>query len=281
MNSPAKAAADTNELPEYAEELAAFHRAFRAELKSAVDALPLSPAMRVLDAGCGSGFYTGLLADRLDVHGEVVGLDTNAAYLKIARVAVCRPRCKATFQLGELAALQDQLGHYDLVWCAQSLYSLPEPIAALRQMADLLKPGGVVAVLENDTLHEVMLPWPGRLEIAVRAVEYAALADQSRRPSKFYVGRRLPALFAAAGLEPVGFRTQCIDRQAPLSGDLELFLKLYLKRLADRVTPYLNQTILEEFGELIDPASDKYLLRERHFTTSWLNVLAFGRGGDS
>ena len=69
-------------------------------------------------------------------------------------------------------------------------------------------------------LHQVMLPWPGSLEIALRAAEFAALSDESRRPGKYYLGHRLPAAFAEARIEPLGFRTQCIDRQTPLDDDL-------------------------------------------------------------
>ncbi len=79
---------------------------------------------------------------------------------------------------------------FDVVWCAQSLFSLPEPLAAVTRMAELAKPGGLVAVLEDDTLHQVLLPWPIDVELAVRTAEWAALVDQSAHPRKFYVGRR-------------------------------------------------------------------------------------------
>src|SRR5205807_1664056 len=132
-------------------------------------------------------------------------------------------------------------------------------------------------VLENDTLHQLLLPWPDHLEIALRTAEFVALSEQSARAYKYYVGRRLPAVFAAAGLEPCGFRTQCIDRQAPLDADLERFLQSYLARLSDRVAPYLSAALAREFAELIDPSSPSYLLRQPHVTLTWLNMLACGR----
>jgi hypothetical protein len=121
------------------------------------------------------------------------------------------------------------------------------------------------------------LPWPPRLEIALRSAELAALSASTSHPAKYYVGRRLPAVFDAAGLEPLCFRTQCIDRQVPIDVDLELFLSGYFERLLDRVRPYLERAVLKDFSELIDPMHARYMLRQRYFTLSWVNVLVWGR----
>jgi ubiquinone/menaquinone biosynthesis C-methylase UbiE len=279
MSSPIAVAPEPHELPEYAGELAAFHQAFLAELTALIALLPLAPNMSVLDVGCGDGFFTGLFADRLIAPGAVVGLDISSACLALARrhIATRETRCDVSFVAGDLAELPVPRAGFDLVWCAQSLYSLPDPVEAVRQMSIAAKPGGLVAVFENDTLHQLLLPWPGRLEIALRGAEYAALAAESPRPGRYYVGRRLPAVLAAAGLEPLVFRTQCIDRQAPIDRALEFFLHSYLQRLVERVGPRLARQTLHELKELIDPDHSAYLPRQPHFTLSWLNVLAWGR----
>ena len=113
--------------------------------------------------------------------------------------------------------------------------------------------------------------------MALRAAEYVALTNESSRPAKYYVGRRLPALFAEAGLEPRGFRTQSIDRQFPLDPTLEAFLQAYLQRLGDRVRPHLRESLVEQFEKLIDPGQITYLPRQPHFTMTWINVLAWAR----
>lgn len=266
-------------LPSYAFELSAFHHAFTAELRSIMAALPLSPEMRVLDVGCGDGYYTALLAERLTAPGGVVGLDSNAACLRLARqhVALQQTSCDVRFVNGQLSGTTTGQGTFDFVWCAQSLYSLPDPVVALRQMGNMLRPGALLMVLENDTLHQLLLPWPPHIEIVVRAAEFVSLHENSARPSKFYIGRRLPSVFAAAGLEPLGFRTQCIDRQAPLDAALKAFLRLYLERLAVRVGTNVPPALEAEFKSLLDPQHKNYLLRQPHFTLSWLNVLAWGR----
>jgi SAM-dependent methyltransferase len=104
---------------------------------------------------------------------------------------------------------------FDLVWCAQSLFSLPDPVVAIGHMSRMLRPGGLVAVLENDTLHQVLLPWPVALELPLRAAELRSFQEESRTSSRYYVGRRLPAALAAAGLDPEQTTTLAFDRQAP------------------------------------------------------------------
>lgn len=244
--------------------------------------MPLSDDARVIDVGCGDGFYTGLFADGLGPTGKAVGLDTNQAFLDVARDHLNAAH-KANVEwmcndLQQVAAIRT--GEFDLVWCAQSLYSLADPHAALLQMRQLARPGGIVGVLENDTLHQLLLPWSSRMELALRAAERKAFEATSSRPNKFYIGRRLPAELAAAGLEPLGYRTQAIDRVAPLEPALELFLRYYFQKLLDRVSPYLESEVLDELAEVVQPQSDRFLAGDPHFAMTWLNVLAWGRRAD-
>lgn len=259
--------------------MAAFHRAFAAELRAIIGALPIHSPTHILDVGCGDGFYLGLFAEHLTGDDCLIGFDINPRFLELAasNPIVRAARCDVRLVEGALDKLPLAPQSCDLVWCAQSLYSLPEPVSALRQMAVAAPAGGLIAILENDTLHQLLLPWPSELEIALRTAEHAALLDATRRPGRYYVGRRLPALFAEAGLEPLSFRTQCIDRAAPLDADLVAFLRSYLERLAERVGPYLNPQLVRQFDALRDPDGDDYLLRQPHFTMTWLNMLAIGR----
>jgi len=266
-------------LPNYDDQLSRFHRAFEPELQRVLGTLPLTPEMKVVDLACGDGFYTRRIADRLGPGGSVTGVDLNLAYLSRAERQSGHRTGRATidFVVASFDRMPFPDDTFDFAWCAQSLYSLPEPIVVLEHLARVVRPGGIVAVLENDTMHQVLLPWPVGLEIPLRAAELRALSEETRNPSKYYVGRRLPAALAAAGLEPVSIATSAIDRQAPFGEAEQALLESYLDALSDRVAPYLDDSWLQELHRLTDPESPRHMLRQPYFTMTWLNVLALGR----
>ena len=269
-------------LPDYDAQLSSFHAAFERELETIVDALPLAAGMRVLDLACGDGFYTRRIARRLGPSGFVTGVDLNPTYLEQARDQVPNDPNLGTidFVAASFDALPFPNDTFDFAWCAQSLYSLPDPTLVARCVARVLKPGGGFAVLENDTLHQVFLPWPVHLELPLRAAELRTLLEQSDNSNKYYVGRRLPAVLAAAGFEPLRIATHAFDRQAPLNADVQALLQSYLDEVTDRASPHLAPALLAELRELVDPTSSKHLLRQPHLSITWLNVLAFGRKPD-
>jgi ubiquinone/menaquinone biosynthesis C-methylase UbiE len=266
-------------LPAYDNQLSRFHGAFERELQAIVNELPLGSEMRVLDLACGDGFYTWRIAERLGPGGSITGADINLAYLSEATKEAARRSGHARIDF--VAASLDRLPFsdetFDLVWCAQSLYTLPDPVVAISHMARVLRPGGLVAVLENDTLHQVLLPWPASLEVPLRAAELRAFLEGDRNSSKYYVGRRLPAILAAAGLEPLRMTTHSFDRQAPLGKTEQELLQSYLEEVTKRVAPHLEATLLQELRQLVAPGSPQHLLRQPYLTMTWLNVLAFGR----
>lgn len=243
--------------------------------------LPLASDMRVLDLACGDGFYTRRIAQRLGSGGAITGVDNNLTYLSEARdEASCQAgAAKIDFVAASFDRLPFSDGSFDFVWCAQSLYSLPDPVVAIGHMARVLRPGGLVVVFENDTLHQVLLPWPIHLELPLRAAELRFFLEGSRNWSKYYVGRRLPAILASAGLEPLQMRTHGFDRQAPLSEVERELLQSYLEEVAERVAPYLEPALLEELHQLVAPESSRHLLARPYLSLTWLNVLALGRKG--
>jgi ubiquinone/menaquinone biosynthesis C-methylase UbiE len=266
-------------LPEYDKQLSDFHRSFKHELQAIINQLPLSPNMHVLDLACGDGFYTRRIADRLGPGGAITGVDINRAYLSEAgEEASCQSgRAKIDFIAASFDDLPFRDGTFDLVWCAQSLFTLPDPVTAIRHMVRVVRRGGIIAVLENDTLHEVCLPWPVNLELHLRAAELRFFFEESQNSSKYYVGRRLPNVLAEAGLKPLGLTTHAFDRQAPLGEAEKALLRGYLKTVLARVSPHLELELLKELHQLVDPGSPTNMLEQPQLTMTWLNVLALGR----
>jgi ubiquinone/menaquinone biosynthesis C-methylase UbiE len=272
---------EREELPAYAPMLAAYHRACARELQQMIADLPLQPGDRVLDMACGDGVYAAWLADRVGPAGTVVGVDIAPAFLDVARrnTSMSQHPEAISFQIGDINGLPFADGEFDLVWCAHSLYSLPDPLAALREMRRVTKPGGTVAILENDTLHHMLLPWPAELELAVRQAQLAALEESANQTGKFYIGRNLCGAFEAAELDACQIKTYTIDRRAPLSDDERMFLEHYLKDLQERAQPYLDDAAREALRMLLDHESSLYLLDRDDFFLSHIEIVARGIKG--
>ena len=101
-------------------------------------------AGRALDAGCGTGAHTGLLADRFN---EVQAVDLSAPMIDYARTR--RPRGNVQYQVRDLLSVTVATdGPFDAVVCAYTLHHLPDLTAALWHLRSLLRPGGTVLLVD-------------------------------------------------------------------------------------------------------------------------------------
>ncbi|WP_338748878.1 class I SAM-dependent methyltransferase [Janibacter alittae] len=108
-------------------------------------ALPPAPA-RVLDLGTGSGHAAFVLAD---LGYDVTGVDSSAGMLDIARArAEAAKGAPPTFVLGD--AIDPPVdGGFDVVVSRYLMWTLREPLVALQRWRGLLRPGGVLAVVDS------------------------------------------------------------------------------------------------------------------------------------
>jgi ubiquinone/menaquinone biosynthesis C-methylase UbiE len=266
------------DLPEYAPMLAAYHRAHAAELRAIIGDLPVRSGDHVLDMPCGDGAYTVLLAEKVGSCGSVVGVDLSESYLAMARAhadqsAVAALSC---FQAGDIAALPFADNTFDLIWCAQSMHSLPDPLGALRELRRVVRPGGTVSVFENDTLHQILLPWPAELELAVRQAQLRWLGARAPTAAKFFIGRDLRSTFTAAGLKNSIVTPYTSVRHAPLSADERSYLAWYFAYLGIQAQPYIQPDTGAWFERLLDPTSADYLLDQPDFYVMYVDIVARG-----
>jgi SAM-dependent methyltransferase len=277
-SSDSDSAFTEDSLPAYAAVLSAYHRAHADELRAMIAGLPLRPGDQVLDMACGDGAYSVWLAERVAPNGHVTGVDISPAFLAQARelAAPTSVASNISFEPGDIDALPFADHSFDLVWCAQSMYSLPEPRAALRELRRVTRPGGRVAIFENDTLHHLVLPWPPELELAVRQAQLAAMDDESREADRLFIGRDLCAAFGDVGIADCVITPYSTARQAPLGDDEVAFLGWYLDDLRRRARPFLGPADREAFDGLTSPDSPDYLLSRPDFMVTYLNIVAVG-----
>ena len=104
---------------------------------------PASAVLRVLDAGCGSGYGTAHLAS-LDPTLQVVGIDHSEEALAYARAHYAEPNLR--FAHGDCLAPEFADGEFDLVVAFEVLEHLREPTGFLEQVRRVLRPSGHLLV---------------------------------------------------------------------------------------------------------------------------------------
>lgn len=106
-----------------------------------LERLPLSGDETVLDAGCGSGRVTELLAERLP-NGQVVALDASPAMLEEAARRLARFAPRVTFVRADLGQPLPAQPPIDAVLSTAVFHWIPDHDALFRNLAAVLRPGG-------------------------------------------------------------------------------------------------------------------------------------------
>ncbi|WP_168219457.1 class I SAM-dependent methyltransferase [Limnoglobus roseus] len=256
---------------------AAFHAAFRDDLFAIVDALPGVAGGTVLDVPCGDGFYARRLAARAGARGHVTAVDADGTALGRARRAL-RGAGNATVRAADAYRLPFPDAAFDVAWSAESLVSL-DPARAVGEMARVVRPGGVVAVLEVDEFHHVVLPWPSAVEVSLPAAVRAAAAARYGDGEGASPARRLRAVLRTAGLGPVHRRTYPFDRAAPFDGRTAAFVGRHFAFLRAFAYPHLPPDARAAFDRATDPDGADALLRRPDVDLVCLSaVYLAGRG---
>lgn len=113
------------------------------------DALSAAAGERILDIGCGPGFYVRELLDEVGPHGSIVGVDASPDMLGLARQR-CEGHGNVTFRDGNATALPVDDGDFDAALCVQVMEYVPDPPVALAEIHRALRPGGRALIWDVD-----------------------------------------------------------------------------------------------------------------------------------
>ena len=113
------------------------------------EAIAAEPGDRILDVGCGGGFYIAELLDTVGRDGVIVGVDSSAPMLGLA-AARCSGHNNVTFREGDALALPVEDESFDVVFSVQVLEHVADTTAALVEMRRALRPGGRVVIWDVD-----------------------------------------------------------------------------------------------------------------------------------
>jgi arsenite methyltransferase len=104
---------------------------------------------RVLDVGCGPGFYCAEVLAEVGSKGSVVGIDGSEAMLALA-ARRCEGAENVEFREADATSLPVADASFDLALCVQVLEYVADPAVALAEMHRALRPGGRVVIWDID-----------------------------------------------------------------------------------------------------------------------------------
>lgn len=159
--------------------------------------LSLRDGQRLLDVGCGLGEAAVALAEDLGHDGEVVGVDVSEEMLRSARARASTARCRVRFSVGDAGALDEPDDCFDAVRSERTLQWLADPVAAVAEMARVVRPGGRISLIDTDWSTFAIDVGDDDVSERVRT----AMRTERGRPSN--IGGRLHGLVSTAGLVPL------------------------------------------------------------------------------
>lgn len=196
--------------------------------------LNLRPGWRVLDLATGVGAMGWRLKDQFPgIH--LCGVDLSATQLGAAR----KHHPELTVLRGDATRLPFADGTFDAIHCSWLLEHVPSPVAVLREVRRVLKPGAFCQFIEVDNSTLGHAPRSAAVDEVMRLLNGAQVSGGGDP----FVGARLHAHFRDAGFER--------------------FVLSHPSMLGDEKNPAYFHSFVEEFSEIIE-GLDESLGPTRH-----------------
>ncbi|MGI9537017.1 MAG: methyltransferase domain-containing protein [Desulfocapsaceae bacterium] len=168
---------------------------------------------RVLEAGCGTGAQTVILAAN-NPSAHFISVDLAEDSLTEAASAIsAHGFSNVSLEQQNIYELRYPENHFDHIFCCFVLEHLPDPDQALLKLKRVLKPGGTITVIEGDHGSFFCHPPSENISAAVDCL----VELQRQKGGDALIGRRLFPLLSAAGFESlqVSPRTIYADDSKP------------------------------------------------------------------
>jgi SAM-dependent methyltransferase len=223
------------------------HEVWGGVTRAFLDRIGVGRGAHVLDLGCGPGFVSYELSERVGASGSVIALDESPRWLEFIHSELARRKTTNVRAVeSRIENLDVAPGSLDVVFARWVFSFLRDPDDVARRIARLLKPGGVLAI--EDYNHEGVSLFPE--SDGFRAIVRGTRALYSGMGGDAFVSGRAARIFRAAGLETIELKpnVMCGGPDTPVF------------RWADLFFPHFS-AVMEEKG-LVTPAERALFLAE-------------------
>jgi ubiquinone/menaquinone biosynthesis C-methylase UbiE len=195
------------------------------------------PSSVVVDVGCGSGYFTKIIARCISEKGMIVGIDPDKKLVQEAK-KICERKhiSRVRFKIGDVWKIPLESNYADLVVAHVVLSNISRQFEAILEMKRVAKIGGRVAVIDsarlggdfspNERLNELYDQYHKAFGTAIDK-EWRQKLDMSSYIENFHL--RIPQLFLKAELADLS-----------LNGHLSAFLLCDARRTTKEMKAYLQ-----------------------------------------
>jgi ubiquinone/menaquinone biosynthesis C-methylase UbiE len=254
----------------HAATLAAWDDLEKGRNRATVDWLAVRPGQSVVDLGSGAGGMAAALQHAVGEAGTVVLVDGATELLSIARRLIERPGYHVVAVHADLERqpLDAVLEHrpVDLIHAGAVVHHLDDELAAIRDLAAVVRPGGQVAIGEGGLGHRFLpadcgIGEPG-LEQRLAAAQEAWFWDHVRPTAgTVRTGRGWNLMLADAGLVNVTARTFLLDLPSPLDPKARQVVRETLAGQLARVSDRISRDDQATLVALLDDDNPQGVMR--------------------
>ena len=178
--------------------------------KAAWKTAGLQPGMQVLDIACGPGFTACELARFVGESGHVTGVDINEELIAVAHQAKDSEGVEnVAFSSGNVYELTLPENNFDFAYARFVFQHLENPQLALKNILKVLKPGGILCVLDIDDNWTSFSP---ESDAFVKFIRKSG-AGQKRKGGNRLIGSQLFGLLSEAGYSNVSTQIHPISTE--------------------------------------------------------------------
>lgn len=217
---------------------------------------------RIVDLGCGTGAGTLALLERFP-EAQLTAVDLSAAHLNRLREKAVAAGAADRVRIVRAdldATAWPELGTPELVWASASMHHMPDPDRTLRQVHDLLAPGGLFAVVELAGFPR-FLPEDAPEDAPGLEERCHAALDHHHAEQVPHRGADWGTMLTKAGFTVEGERTVTVDIGPPRTEAAGRYALSSLRRMRGGVASALTAEDLAALDRLLDTGSPHSILR--------------------